>query len=168
MREVTLVGRFIRTIGGGFILALGSALVGAAVAKRHIPSVGTEEDDEIALAAILAPVEFESHATAFRGGTVLLWFGGGDVDLRGVMLDPGGASLTVRAIFGGGRLIVPETWDVDLRMRGIFGGSADVRPAFERDAPHLIVEGWTVFGGLAVFASKPEIDAADEADAPVD
>ena len=77
---------------GGFILALGSSLVGAAVAKRRLPSVGTDEDDEVALTAILAPVEFESHATAFRGGSVLLWFGGGDVDLRGVRLDPAGAT----------------------------------------------------------------------------
>ena len=58
------------------------------MAKRRLPSVGTEADDEVALTAILEPLEFESHATAFRGGTALLWFGGGDLDLRGVRLDP--------------------------------------------------------------------------------
>lgn len=165
-----MIGRLIRLVFGGFFLALTSAIVGAAVGRRRIPSVGTEEDNEVALAAILSPVEFESHATAFRGGSVLLWFGGGDVDLRGVMLDPAGARLTVRAIFGGGRLIVPETWNVDLRMRAIFGGSSDVRPAFERapDAPHLVVDGLTLFGGLAIFSSKPEIDALDEGTAPED
>jgi len=162
-----MIGRLIRWVLGGFILAMGSTVVAAAVAKRRIPSVGTEQDDEIALVAILAPVEFESHATAFRGGSALLWFGGGDVDLRGVMLHPDGARLTVKAIFGGGRVIVPETWDVELQMRGVFGGSVDMRSDFERapDAPHLVIDGLTLFGGLAVFASKPEIDALDDEDA---
>lgn len=159
-----MIGRLFRWVIGGLVVAIGASVVGAAVAKQRIPSVGTGEDDEVALTAILAPVEFESHATAFRGGSLLLWYGGGDVDLRGVMLDPAGATLTVRAIFGGGRIIVPETWIVDLRTRGIFGGAADIRPAFERapDAPRLVIDGLTVFGGLAVFSSKPEIDALDD------
>lgn len=160
-----MIGRLVRFVLGGFILAVGSSLVGAAVAKQRLPSVGTDVDDEIALTAILAPVEFESHATAFRGGSILLWYGGGDMDLRGVRLDPAGARLTVRAIFGGGRLIVPETWNVDLQMLGIFGGSTDQRPAFDRapDAPRLIVDGLCVFGGLAIFSSKPEVDALADA-----
>ena len=146
------------------MLALTSAIVGATVAKRRIPSVGTEEDNEIALVAILGPLEFESHAAAFRGGSALLWFGGGDIDLRGVRLDPAGASLTVRAIFGGARLIVPETWDVEPHVRAVFGGVADGRPTFERapDAPRLVVDGLTLFGGLAIFSSKPEVDALGE------
>lgn len=160
-----MIGRLVRFVLGGFILAVGSSLVGAAVAKQRLPSVGTDVDDEIALTAILAPVEFESHATAFRGGSILLWYGGGDMDLRGVRLDPAGARLTVRAIFGGGRLIVPETWNVDLQMLGIFGGSTDQRSAFDRapDAPRLIVDGLCVFGGLAIFSSKPEVDALADA-----
>ena len=160
-----MIGRLIRFVVGGSILVIGSTLVGAAVARRRIPSIGTDEDDEIALAAILVPIGFESHATAFRGGSVLLWFGGGDIDLRGVTLDPAGARLTIRAIFGGGRLLVPENWAVDLRMLAIFGGSADVRPALERspDSPRLLVDGLAVFGGLAVFASDPEIDGLGEA-----
>ena len=159
-----MIGRLIRWVVGGAVLAVGASVVGAAIAKQRIPSVGTGEDDEIALAAILAPVEFESHATAFRGGSVLLWFGGGDIDLRGVRLDPAGARLTVRTIFGGGRLIVPETWQVDLHSRAVFGGSSDMRPAFDRapDAPRLVVDGINVFGGLAVFASKPEIDSLED------
>jgi predicted membrane protein len=157
------MGRLIRWTFGGLIVAMGSLLAGAAVAKRRLPSVGTEESNEVALTAILEPIEFESHATAFKGGSLLTWFGGGDVDLRGVRLDPAGATLNVRTLFGGGRLIVPETWNVDLRLRAVFGGSADIRPAFERapDAPTLVVEGIALFGGFAVMSSKPEIEDAD-------
>lgn len=160
-----MIGRLFRLVLGGLVLAFGSSLVGAAVAKRRLPSVGTDVDDEVALTAILAPVEFESHATAFRGGSVLLWYGGGDLDLRGVRLDPAGARLTVRAIFGGGRLIVPETWNVDMEMLAVFGGCTDARPAFDRapDAPHLTIDGLCLFGGVVVFSSKPEVDAMEDA-----
>ncbi len=158
--------RIIRLIVGGSFLALLATIVGAGVAKRRVPSVGTDTDDEVALVAIFEPLEFESHSLAFRGGTALLWFGGGDLDLRGVRLDPGGARLTVRTIFGGGRLLVPEDWNVELRVRALFGGVADVRPAFERapDAPHLLVDGLAVFGGFGIFSAKPELGAHDEGD----
>ncbi len=164
------MGRLIRWTIGGLIVAMGSLLAGAAVAKRRVPSVGNEDSNEVALTAILEPLAFESHSTAFRGGSLLTWFGGGDVDLRGVRLDPAGATLSVRTLFGGGRVLVPETWNVDLRVMAVFGGSADVRPAFERapDAPTLVIEGVAVFGGFAVMSSNPEIEAieASDADAP--
>lgn len=160
------MGRLIRWTFGGLIVAFGSLLVGAAVAKQRLPSVGNEESNEVALTAILEPLEFESHATAFKGGTVLTWFGGGDVDLRGVRLDPAGATLTVRTLFGGGRVLVPETWNVDLQVKAVFGGSVDVRPAFDRppDAPTLAIGGFAVFGGFAVMSANPEIEAAEAAD----
>ena len=150
------MARFIRLVLGGFLVGLAAAIVGAVVTKRRVASVGTETDDEVALVAIFEPLEFESHALAFRGGSVLLWFGGGDLDLRGVRLDPGGAHLTIRTIFGGGRLLVPESWDVDLRVRALFGGVGDARPAFERapDAPHLLVDGLAIFGGFGILSAK--------------
>ena len=132
-----------------------------------MPSVGNEESNEVALTAILEPLAFESHATAFKGGSMLTWFGGGDVDLRGVRLDPAGATLTIRTLFGGGRLLVPESWNVDLRVVAVFGGSADVRPAYDRapDAPTLVIEGFAVFGGFAVMSANPEIEAIEAIDA---
>ena len=128
---------------------------------------GNEDSNEVALTAILEPLAFESHATAFKGGSILTWFGGGDVDLRGVRLDPAGATITIRTLFGGGRLLVPESWNVDLRVVAVFGGSADVRPAYDRapDAPTLVIEGIAVFGGFAVMSANPEIEAIEAIDA---
>jgi hypothetical protein len=160
------MARFFRLVLGASFLALMATIVGAVVAKRRVTSVGMDTDDEVALVAIFEPLEFESHALAFRGGTVLLWFGGGDLDLRGVRLDPGGARLTIRTIFGGGRLLVPEGWDVELRVRAIFGGVGDARPAFERapDAPHLLVDGLAIFGGFGILSAKSGRGALDEGD----
>ena len=103
-------------------------------------STGGPDSDEVALAAIFDSVDLESRATSFRGGSLLCWFGGGTVDLRGATLDPAGARLTIRAIFGGGLLVVPDDWQVDLKVIGIMGGVGDSRDmrgtAGRRAAPH--------------------------------
>ena len=58
--------------------------VAAAAVKRVLPSRGDEESDEVALAAIFGGIELVSRARAFRGGSMLAWFGGIAVDLRDV------------------------------------------------------------------------------------
>ena len=53
--------------------------------------------------------------------------GGGEIDLRGATLDPAGARLTVQVLLGGGQLIVPDDWHVDLQVTSILGGVGDAR-----------------------------------------
>lgn len=153
-----MVGRLIRWIIGGFILTTIGSMVAAGVAKGRVASEGTPESDEIALAAILDSVTLESRARSFRGGSLLAWFGGIDLDLRQATLDPAGAHLTVRAIFGGGRLLVPAEWNVEVRMMAIFGGVGDARPPMRRpaDAPRLVVDGFVLFGGFGIDSRKVE------------
>ena len=75
------------------------------------------------IAAIFEPLSFKSTASAFRGGTVELWYGGGIIDLRGATLAPEGAVITVKAIFGGCQIVVPASWNVVTHVRGV-GGAA--------------------------------------------
>jgi hypothetical protein len=153
-----MIGRIIRRILLAFVAIMGIAAIAAVVAKRTVVSAGGPDSDEIELAAIFDSVDLESQATSFRGGSLLCWFGGGTVDLRGVTLDPAGAHLTVRAIFGGGLLVVPDDWQVDLRVIGIMGGVGDGRDVRARpaDAPRLIVDGFAFFGGFGISARPPE------------
>jgi hypothetical protein len=155
-----MIGRIIGRILFGFIAIMGIAAAAAAVAKRSMVSEGDAGSNEVTLAAIFEPVAFESRATAFRGGSLLCWFGGGSVDLRGATLDPAGARLTVRAIFGGGVLVVPEDWDVELRVVGILGGVGDSRGSLERpgDSPRLVVDGFAFFGGFGISSEPPRRD----------
>ena len=161
-----MIGRVMRLIIGGFIATTVVAAIAALVAKRQIVSAGTTDSDEIQIAAIFDSARLESTAQSFRGGSILAWFGGVDLDLRNAKLDPGGADLTVRAIFGGGRLIVPADWVVDVRMLAIAGGAGDGRPAVDRrpDAPLIVVEGFALFGGLGIDSVKVE---SEKRDAPV-
>jgi hypothetical protein len=130
------------------------AVVGIAAAavfvKRAVPSRGDAESDELALVAIFDGIEFESRARAFKGGSMLAWFGGIEVDLRGAELAEG-ARLSVHAVFGGVEITTPPSWRIESNAKALFGGIDAATAA--RDvpgAPVLTLEGMAVFGGIEV------------------
>jgi hypothetical protein len=153
-----MVGRIIRRVVVAFVAITSISALAAVVARRSILSAGGPDSDEIELAAIFDSVELDSRATSFRGGSLLCWFGGGTVDLRGATLDEAGARLTIRAIFGGGLLVVPDDWQVDVRVVGILGGVGDGRDGRGRpaDGPRLIVDGFAFFGGFGISSRPPD------------
>ena len=152
-----------RPLRGLLLFELG-ALTGLAAAgafvKRAIPSRGDEESDELALVAVLNGIDMTSRAKAFRGGSMLAWLGGINVDLREAELAPG-ARLTLHTLFGGIALKTPPGWRIESSAKVIAGG-VDVRtPAQDDpDAPVLTLDGLAVFGGIAVGS---QMDAATPA-----
>jgi predicted membrane protein len=130
----------------------------AALAMRdRFPDDAEPEDDEIDVATILRGRQFRSEATAFRGGRVIAWQGGADIDLRAAKLDPAGAHLEVVTAFGGMRVRVPEDWRVRMEGVAIFGGAGSTAPApADGDpAPVLTIHYRTIFGGFGV-AAEPD------------
>jgi hypothetical protein len=128
--------------------ALVGMIVAAAFFKRIVRSRGDAESDELALVAILDGVQLESHAKAFRGGSMLAWFGGIEADLSGAELAPG-ARLSVHALFGGIEVTTPATWRIESEAKAVMGG-IDARGAGDPAAPVLTLEGMAVFGGIEV------------------
>ena len=127
--------------------------VAAAVVKRSLPSRGDEESDEVSLVAIFHGIDLKSRASAFRGGSLLAWFGGIALDLREAELAPG-AHLKVHAMLGGIAIRIPEGWRVESKVRALAGG-VDVRSRTEdAGAPTLTLEGLALFGGIAVGIKK--------------
>lgn len=155
-----MFGRLIRWTIGGLVLTTIGGMIAALVTKSRTPSVGEPESDEVALVTIFDALDFTSTAKAFRGGSAIVWYAGGDIDLREATLDPAGATLTVKVLFGGGRVLVPDEWNVDLHVNPILGGVADTREARDRaaDAPRLVIDGYAAFGGFAVNSSRPEAE----------
>jgi len=147
------IARVVSLVLLGWFMFLVGALVYAAANRREVepPDPGA---DEVDLVATFGPLEFRSEAGHFRGGSVTTWFGGGEVDLRDAVLDPDGATLRLNALFGGGNLVVPETWNVESKIVGI-GGVGDGRGQVERasDAPTLRLEGTAIFGGWGITAA---------------
>jgi predicted membrane protein len=81
------------------------------------------------------------------------WYGGISIDLRGATLAPDGAHLDLHAVNGGIDITVPEGWNVDSRLQ-VFAGGVDAPAAEAVEGPTLKLDGFALFGGVAVRA-KP-------------
>ena len=137
---------------------MGGFAAAAAVAKRALPSRGGEDSDEVGLVAIFDGIELKNGASAFRGGSVLAWFGGVSLDLREATLAPD-AHLSVHALFGGVAIRVPPEWRLESNVNVLAGGS-DVRTGAEdANAPTLTVDGLALCGGIAIGAKRADDSA---------
>jgi hypothetical protein len=160
-----VIRSILRLFLGLFLVGGIASAVAAALARNRLASTGTPGDDEFDLVAIYNGLEFKSSAAAFRRGSVMTWFGGGSIDLRDVTLDAAGATLRVRALFGGLELIVPDAWRVEQHVVWLLGGVGDTRdPSLvAEDAPILRLTGWVAFGGVGI-TSAPNRTAANNDD----
>jgi len=145
-----------RAVRGLLLFKLGAwigFMAAAALAKHAVPSRGDEESDELGLVAIFDGIQLKSRARAFRGGSMLAWFGGIEADLREAELAPG-ARLSANTLFGGIALRTPPGWRIESTATSLAGG-VDVRGPAQDDpeAPVLTLEGRAMFGGIAVKAS---------------
>jgi hypothetical protein len=90
----------------------------------------------------------------FRGGRWIAVFGGSQVDFTEAEPEGNEATLEIFALFGGGEIIVPQTWEVVVRGVALFGGHNDEtrRPLQEPVAPRkvLLITGAWVFGGFNI------------------
>lgn len=150
----------IRSVFVVAILGAIASAIAAAFAKGRMASRGEPADAEVELVAIYDSLDFSSSAGALKQATITTWYGGGTVDLRNATLDPSGANLTIRALFGGLRLVIPETWRVDLRARAVFGGITDIRESASvgPEGPTLTIDGFAVFGGVAILSEAPDLE----------
>jgi hypothetical protein len=142
-----------------FKLGFWAGLLGsAALLKRVFTSRGGTDSDEVALVAIFDGIELESHATAFRGGSMFAWFGGIAVDLREATLVPD-ARLTLHTLWGGIALRVPPNWVVESSANALGGGVAVSPPRVEEpNAPRLVIDGFALLGGIAVGSKEADVE----------
>ena len=155
MRALKRVGL---VLVGAFVGFMGAA----AIVRRLVPSRGDAESDEVALVAVFDGIDLRSRSTAFRGGSMLAWFGGIAVDLREATPAPE-AHLTLHSLFGGIAIRVPPGWRVESHVNALGGGVAITVPEPEDEAaPLLVLDGLTVLGGIAVGARSVETNPTDD------
>jgi hypothetical protein len=142
-------------IGASVVAGIVGALSALSVRKKA-PPLPDPAADEIELVAIMNGVELASAAPAFRGGRVICWYAGLDLDLRDAALDPAGARLDVRTVFGGTRVVVAPGVPVRVSGPAIFGGTMNSTgsPEPSLGTPGLEITGFTLFGSLQVIASE--------------
>jgi predicted membrane protein len=90
----------------------------------------------------------------FRGARMMAVFGGYKLDFTYADIDGPEAVVEANAIFGGGEIRVPESWQVVMRGVGVFGAYEDKTRHFQPDPSKptktLIVKGVAMFGGIEV------------------
>jgi len=111
--------------------------------------------DTVNLIAVLSGVERSAGVSNFRGGELIAFMGGCDLDLRQATLPPGGeATLDCFAMMGGLEIKVPKTWIVDTRVLPVMGGIEDgtLPPGEEAVAnpPRLLLRGLVIMGGIEI------------------
>ena len=107
--------------------------------------------------------QWGNHVTLYRtylryaggvGPGAQVLFGGIEVDLRDADMETPAVVLHANAVFGGIEIRVPDTWYVETRGQGVFGGYTD--ETMPPDVVHypnpkrLVVKGAAVFGGVVV------------------
>jgi len=156
-----MLRRFIRLAVIAWLVSMVVGAIAAIQTKRRIGPSTDESADELRVSAIFGPLAYHCTALHLSGGSLECWYGGGMLDLRDAVLAPEGATLTVRAIFGGGQILVPAEWRVVSTVRGM-GAVSDTRDAkgIAVDAPTLTIEGMVIAGGFVVM-SELDDDSAD-------
>jgi len=100
--------------------------------------------------AIWGGGEYRILAKNFRGGDLVAFMGGFDVDLRDADIEGEEAVINVNALMGGGVIRVPENWTVSMRVAAFMGGHS--LKARERANPTktLVIKGIAIMGGVEV------------------
>lgn len=148
---------FGQVVAGAILLILGFAIIFMRRPEKkghnHFGNYEeyVEKGDEINEVSILSGGDRSVISDHFKGGRIIAFFGGTNLNLKGCTLAPGKNYLDVIAIFGGMKLIVPEDWNVRIQTIAIFGGFSDKRYYSENDnigtENVLIIKGIVLFGG---------------------
>lgn len=136
-------------------LFIGSVVVALRLKQTRVNS-GDEDSNEFDRSTIFDGLEFKSRAPAFRHGSWLGYFGGGEIDLCAARLDPAGATLRLRAVMGGGEVTVPAGCRIELKSRAIMGGVQNDAGEPEEGAgvPTLAIDAFTLMGGFHIVRGE--------------
>ncbi len=141
-------------IAVGVILMLNSGRLSA----RRISTADTSKVDYFDYVNIFSGAERQFITDNFMGGRITAIFGGGEIDLTRSSLAPGENVIEITCIFGGATIIVPENWNVIIRVTPILGGFSDsrkLRDEVVRDNTRsLVIRGTVIFGGGEVKLTK--------------
>ncbi|KYG82544.1 LiaI-LiaF-like domain-containing protein [Roseivirga echinicomitans] len=116
-------------------------------------STGNLDAEKINDTAIFGGGDKIVNSHNFRGGSLTAIFGGSNIDLTQAKLADGRHEIDVFYMFGGSKIRVPQDWNVQLNVTGIFGGMSDRRKLIDPHADEnkeLVIRGTAIFGGAEV------------------
>jgi len=144
--------RLLKIVAIGMLVQVGLWVAGRIAEQNALQDTDPASED-FALATYVNGRQYASQARKLHSGTSVTMFGGTDIDLTAAELDPAGATLRLKTRFGGVKVLVPDTWRVEVTGEAK-NGENDVRVAdpatLAEDAPRLSVMADTQFGGLLI------------------
>jgi predicted membrane protein len=138
----------LETIWPVFVIAAGLVLIWRAY--QPPTETGGVLAPTLNVFAIWGGGEYRIRAKDFRGGDLVAFMGGFDVDLRDADIEGDQATITVNAFMGGGVIRVPETWAVSMQVAAFMGGHSLKAREGAQVLKTLIVKGFAVMGGVEV------------------
>jgi hypothetical protein len=115
------------------------------------PPRGPEAEGVLRVDVFLSSISRTVASQEFRGGDVVAFLGGAEIDLRAARMAEAIARLEVHLIMGGVTLIVPPDWVVEFQGTPIMGGIDDQsrRPAGEIRG-RLVLTGAVLLSGIVI------------------
>jgi len=111
-----------------------------------------DERDFLDVTAVFGGVKKNVLTKNFRGGDIVSFMGGSEIDLTQADFK-GRVRIDVTNIFGGTKLLIPSSWDVQNDITAIFGGVDDKRQISGVNVDPdktLILDGTCMFGGIEI------------------
>jgi len=109
-------------------------------------------DDYLKEIAIFSPVRKTADSKNFKGGEVTMIFSGGELDLSNVETDEKKIDLALVVVFGGGKIIIPKNWKVNVQGTAILGKYDNKTDKKDEDAPILNLKGTVIFGEVEIIS----------------
>lgn len=132
-----------------FVL-VGISILWRGLAGREAACAPREEAAEVNAVAILGGSRRTSTSDHFRGGDLIAFMGGVEVDLTGASTADGTAVIDAFAFWGGVDIRVPADWTVTMRGVPLLGGYADNTTPPTEPAGRLVVKGFAIMGAVEV------------------
>jgi predicted membrane protein len=111
-------------------------------------------DDTIDDVAVFGGKEKRISSQNFRGGNIVVLFGGMELFFDNARLAEGETILNMVVMFGGAEIHVPRDWKVITKGFPMFGGFEDKRTPLSQEESlskqELVIKGVVMFGGLEI------------------
>jgi len=134
------------------LILLGIRLVWQGFTGRR--SVASDSASTVNAAAALGGASRRNNSADFRGGDLVAFMGGCEVDLRNAHIQNSPAVIDAFAFWGGVEIRVPEEWVVTVQGIALLGAYEDsTRTLMEEGvAPRqeLVVKGLAIMGGVEI------------------
>lgn len=143
----------LRSLSSGGGQRLGFEWLGSWATRFHQGAADPTES-QFDLLAVFGGVKRRITSQTFRGGSVMTFCGGFQIDLTRAEIEGDSATINASCCMGGGEIRVPDSWIVDIQGLPLFGGFVDeTHQVLHTDATkskRLFVRGTALMGGVVI------------------